>query len=259
MLQLTSRRPRAYEIAATGTVEDIMLIDGDKPGLVDEWRARNSRTENAPAVLVRQVVKNDVAFELHRPLTYPKLVSVLDRVTITALKYVPELVIGDAAASNPEFDALRHSSSSVAKSGFLALVVDDNLALRTHLEIELNLFGIEVHFAESGEQAMDMAGQHLYDLILLDVMLPGRDGYYTCKNMRARADKRYKNTPIIMLTGKNSTIDRIKGTMAGCSFYLTKPAKPQTLHEILCRCLPGLDNHGGQLLGHVNRPRMSNT
>jgi twitching motility two-component system response regulator PilG len=257
MLQLTSRRPRAYQVAAPGMAGDILLVDGDQPGLADELRARAGRADAAPTIHVRDSATNARDFEIHRPLTYPKLVAVLDRVTVTALRFVPELVIGDASVSTAAIESLRHNSSAVAKRGCLALVVDDNLVLRKSLEIELNLFGIEVHFAESGEQAMNMAGQNLYDLIFLDVILPGRDGYYICKNLRARADKRYKSTPIIMLTGKNSTIDRIKGTMAGCSFYLTKPAKPETLHETLCRCLPGLDNPGGAMLGRVNRPRAS--
>jgi twitching motility two-component system response regulator PilG len=69
-------------------------------------------------------------------------------------------------------------------------------------------------------------------------MMPGIDGYKVCKTLRAT--KEFKQTPIIMLTGKGSRFDKLKGTMAGASLYLTKPVEQEQLHEVLRKYLPQL-------------------
>jgi len=88
------------------------------------------------------------------------------------------------------------------------------------------MFGIQVHTAETGEQAIDYINKNYYNLIFLDVVLPGIDGYQLCKIFKK--DKTRKKTPVIMLTSKSSPFDRVKGALAGCDTYLTKPVKQET-------------------------------
>jgi twitching motility two-component system response regulator PilG len=76
-----------------------------------------------------------------------------------------------------------------------------------------------------------MLSQHNIDLVFLDVMLPGADGYQICKTIKKN---RLKNSvPVVMLTSKSSPFDRVKGSLAGCDSYLTKPVEFRKLVEVL--------------------------
>ena len=116
---------------------------------------------------------------------------------------------------------------------FHALIIDDSVSIRKHLELELRDAGISADFAESGEQALEKIKERSFDLIFLDIMMPGIDGYETCK--RIRANPAFKKTPIIMLSGKTSPLDEVQGIIAGASTYLTKPVKSDKLQGVLGR------------------------
>lgn len=121
-----------------------------------------------------------------------------------------------------------------------ALVVDDSAAIRKQLEIELRQAGIASDFAETGEEALQKVASHSYDLIFLDIIMPGIDGYETCRQMRTRREM--KKTPIIMLSAKTSPLDEVQGVIAGASTYLTKPVKSEQLQKTLKRVSMWLDN-----------------
>lgn len=117
--------------------------------------------------------------------------------------------------------------------GYTALVVDDSAAIRKQLELELRGANIRADFAETGEEALEKSAQNRYDLIFLDIVMPGIDGYEVCRQMRMRPAM--KKTPIIMLSGKTSPLDEVKGVIAGASTYLTKPVKPAQFQQTLKR------------------------
>ncbi|CAA6825867.1 MAG: Unknown protein [uncultured Thiotrichaceae bacterium] len=121
-----------------------------------------------------------------------------------------------------------------------ALVVDDSAAIRKQLELELRDAGISADFAEDGEQAMEKVANNRYDLIFLDIIMPGIDGYETCRQMRMRSE--LKKTPIIMLSAKTSPLDEVQGVIAGASTYLTKPVKSEQLQSTLKRVSMWIDN-----------------
>jgi len=100
-----------------------------------------------------------------------------------------------------------------------ALVVDDSPSVRKQLELELDLFEVTVDYAESAEQALSLIEQQYYDIAFLDVVLPDKDGFQICKHLKATS----KGTVAIMLTGKATQSDRIKGSLSGCDAYLVKP------------------------------------
>ncbi len=116
------------------------------------------------------------------------------------------------------------------------LVVDDSLAIRNHLRSLLEAGGFSVSLADSVEAAMLMLAQRSYECVLMDVLMPGLDGYEGCRQIKStlRGDK---SVPVIMLTSKSSPFDRIRGKMAGCDAYLTKPVDPQQLGEVLAQHL----------------------
>ena len=106
------------------------------------------------------------------------------------------------------------------------------------LEIELKMLGAKVELAESGERALELSRDRSYDIIFLDVMMPGIDGYKVCKHLKK--DVRSKNTPIVMLTGKSSPFDKVKGTLSGCDTYLTKPLQHEEFQNITKKYLPAV-------------------
>jgi len=108
------------------------------------------------------------------------------------------------------------------------LVVEDQKKMAGFLRKGLQEAGYSVDHAESGEQAEELAAQAEYDLILLDVMLPERNGFDTAKNLRRDG---YKG-PILMLTALSGTKDKVVGLDSGADDYLTKPF---SFEELLAR------------------------
>ncbi|HEX7026682.1 MAG TPA: response regulator, partial [Gammaproteobacteria bacterium] len=87
-----------------------------------------------------------------------------------------------------------------------------------------------------------------YDMVFLDVVMPEMDGYTLCRKIKMMPA--YKRIPVVLLTSRDSTTDRVHGLMAGCSRYLTKPLRPGELDELLASLCP-LDstNRAGKEFG----------
>ena len=104
------------------------------------------------------------------------------------------------------------------------LVVDDDTALAEMIGIVLRSEGFEPAFCEDGDEALGIFRATQPDLVLLDLMLPGRDGYEVCRLIRAES-----GVPIVMLTAKSDTVDVVLGLEAGADDYISKPFKPKEL------------------------------
>lgn len=102
------------------------------------------------------------------------------------------------------------------------LVVDDEERIRRLLRMYLEKEGFKIEEAEDGEQALRLATSNDYDLILLDVMLPGIDGIEVCARLRQS-----KATPVIMLTAKGEEMNRVQGFEVGADDYVVKPFSPR--------------------------------
>jgi len=128
----------------------------------------------------------------------------------------------------PDRPTARHEEHS-----FRVLAVDDSPLMRTFLQNKLQPYGINPEFAASGEEALFKISKQHYDMIFLDVMLPGMDGYDVCKMIKKNKDNNLMK--VVMLTSKDKTFDKIRGTMAGCDGYLTKPVDELKLRAIIER------------------------
>jgi two-component system response regulator MtrA len=104
------------------------------------------------------------------------------------------------------------------------LVVDDDTALAEMLGIVLRSEGFEPFFCADGDLALEAFRDSRPDLVLLDLMLPGRDGIDVCRQIRAES-----GVPIVMLTAKSDTVDVVVGLESGADDYVVKPFKPKEL------------------------------
>ena len=105
------------------------------------------------------------------------------------------------------------------------LVVEDEPAIALGLEDDLKLEGYQVEAVTDGATACTRAREGHFDLILLDVLLPEKDGFTVCRELRADGVR----TPIIMLTAKGQEIDKVLGLELGADDYVTKPFSPREL------------------------------
>ena len=104
------------------------------------------------------------------------------------------------------------------------LIVEDEEAIADLEKDYLELSGFEVEVVNDGDQGLKDALEKEYDLIILDLMLPGADGFEICREVREK-----KNTPIIMVSAKKDDIDKIRGLGLGADDYMTKPFSPSEL------------------------------
>jgi DNA-binding response OmpR family regulator len=107
------------------------------------------------------------------------------------------------------------------------LLVDDEPSLRRSLGYTLTRSGFEVQTAADGPSALLAVRRAMPDLVLLDVMLPGLDGFEVCRRLRART-----NAPIVMLTARDDPVDRVVGLEVGADDYVTKPF---SMRELVAR------------------------
>lgn len=108
------------------------------------------------------------------------------------------------------------------------LIVEDNADIARLLQVHLKELDCATQVAGSGDQALALAARQRFDLVVLDLMLPGLDGLEVCRRLRARPGY----VPILMLTAKSSELDRVLGLELGADDYLTKPF---SLPELMAR------------------------
>lgn len=119
------------------------------------------------------------------------------------------------------------SSSDAAEAGSKSLsslkvmIIDDSKTIRKSAETLLNKEGCNVLTAEDGFEALAKIAEHKPDLIFVDIMMPRLDGYQTCTLIKN--NRQFRDTPVIMLTSKDSIFDKARGRIVGSEEYLTKP------------------------------------
>lgn len=119
------------------------------------------------------------------------------------------------------------------------LVVDDSEIARRFLQMKLQRLGYTVDTAASGHGALQMVATRRYAFVFLDVAMEGIDGFETCKHIKHMPwplDERMMRGPVVvMVTGRSGSVDRIRGALAGCDAYLTKPLNEDELIATLSK------------------------
>lgn len=239
---LSDVRSRRYRFWEPGRRQpDLFAINEDLPAGLQTWMSMRSAFSDERIPIVRIGASEKPPDELDgvvniffkRPILANRILKTLDALVTEVYQFAPELAIHDEMSL-----PLRGEDSGLdlvlPQSGKRILVVDDSESVRKMMELRLVKKGFAVDFAVTGEEALTKAREHHYDLIFLDVMLPGINGYDVSRHLKKQIQVR---APVVMLTGKSSRIDKLRGTLASADAYLTKPLTIDSLNETLQRYL----------------------
>ena len=252
---LAARRDPSFLQRDPGSAQrtDLYLVDADNDGAMAEFTAIRGRVA-APAVLIGASDRNTGLPLLSRPLQWARVLQsfddaiqggapapatenektmVLQRTStgIGARTPAPGSAVAPRPAARPAPAARPRGPADAV------LVVDDNATVRKFMETRLAPYGFNVDFAETGEQAVGLTGTKEYTCVFLDVVLPGIDGYQVCKLIKGNKQA-VKRTAVVMLTSRSSPFDKLRGSLAGCDEYLTKPVDENHLLEVIAKFLP---------------------
>lgn len=241
--QLSEVRPRHYVLWQQGRNRpDICILNEDLAAGAQEWTALRNRLPDAafPVVRVGIADKEGHLFGgvthvfFKRPVLANRILKTLDELVTQVYHFAPELAIHDDMPAHVIADHGEQQAPAVRGSAKRILVVDDSESVRKMMEVRLGMAGYAVDFAVTGEEALAKAGACSYDLIFLDVMLPGINGYEVSRVLKR---KLRVTAPVVMLTGKTSRFDKLRGTLASADVYLTKPLTIAHLNATLQRYL----------------------
>ena len=250
---LAARRSPSFQQREASSPQpvDLYLVDGDDEAAFKEFRAVSSRFA-APAVLVGASDRGTGLPLTARPLQWARLLQCFDDAmsssaapAASAEEYEKTLVLRRTSTKPPAAGAApRPAAVPAARPGAPArqindsvLVVDDNATVRKFMQSRLAPYGFHTDFAETGEEAVGLTGAKEYTCVFLDVVLPGIDGYQVCKLIKSNKQA-VKRTAVVMLTGRTSPFDKLRGSLAGCDEYLTKPVDENRLLEVVAKFLP---------------------
>ncbi len=122
------------------------------------------------------------------------------------------------------------------------LIIEDNPGIQMSITDELESAGYNVNTTGNGSDGLDLVRKQKPDLIILDIMLPGLNGYEVCKKLRLEGI----NTPIIMLTVKNKEIDKVLGLELGADDYITKPFSVRELSARVKTIFRRMEDYSGE-------------
>ncbi len=218
---ISQRRLRKLKIVDADEIEsaDVFLVDENAEEYAKYKATILNLSENKPLVLHKLLIfidsKNKDNISLPRPIEWSRLPEHISNLLENHKRKKIAEIAKDEEADSTQAVIGQSTGSSISR----ILVVDDSIVVREQLKNILTEHGYLVTTASSGAEAIEKYKPNHYHRVLLDVVMPETDGYTICRKLRA-IDKK---TPIIMLTSKSSPFDKIRGKMAGCKAYLTKP------------------------------------
>lgn len=256
---LTKGRTRSYRLIESSPGKaDIFIVNGDDEDAVQAWENQRHRARAIPAVIVSESSSQRRAtVHLRRPLVLTRVISALDQVALEDLQFAPDLVIEDGAEVPQELNETIKRMASHSQRGTTqrALVVDGCESVLKLMEIQLRISGMAGDFTASAGKAWEMLTKNKYDIVFLEATLPDVDGYRICKSIKSHQG--LKHIPVVMLTGKASTVDRVRGKMAGCDAYLIKPVPHEALRKVIQRHLPAVSKAAPRPIRESAKPALA--
>lgn len=245
---LSKTRPTSFDLfdGDENNKPEMMIVNFDDAGAVHEWQTlciQNTEYPSIPVIRVTRVRSRDTEnYYMRRPFIITRMLSLFERLATKEFDSSADGAFEDddlldsstPAKERAQKQASTDESAKTEENGLASvLVVDDSLPVRIQMNMALKSYVKQVDLAETGEKALELIKENRYDMIFLDVILPGVDGYEICKIIKK--DENFKETPVIMLTGNSSSADQVKGTLAGCDSYLIKPVKSELFKETMAR------------------------
>ena len=247
--RLAARRKPAYVVEYTAEAADLLIVDGEQPpsddlGLDPERcilvgdgpLARKSpwRTNRPINMMVLTRLLDSCSARLAGAC--PRVQSLVPLATPTAADPRPVPAIARPATQTVtplRPPPIQQPKRSEPRPDHILVVDDSDIALR-FMSGCLERFGFLVQLARSGEEALSRLEQTPFELVFMDVNMPGLDGYKTCKAIKRRPYGAGQRPPtVVMLTSRGDKADRLRGIMAGCDDYLTKPLRQDDLLKIV--------------------------
>ncbi len=283
-VMVSQRRTPRLELVPTERAQDaeVIIVDTRDPGAV-AWAQQQPWLRAKPVIWLDASSVPSWHTLLRRPVQWPVLPIYLARAMEQAGSPLGDA--GHLKPANPDLQAAAQAAASFNArlpaaspgpaspgAGLTAadaasttatsagaqqparkrvMVVDDSLAIRSYLRSQLEGQHYDVIEAADGRAALALAQTERFDVVLLDVLMPGMDGYEACRHIKSVLRAAARQVPVVMLTSKGSPFDRIRGKMAGCDAYLTKPISPAELFDVLSRPINAVPVH--------NRPAMDAT
>jgi two-component system, cell cycle response regulator len=227
----TFRVQGRYEWSDGLSNADIVIVNAADDDAMQAWY-QLAESKSPPVILLVTATEGVPFAKYHfsRPFGPAKVLMWLDKIVSDKRSHIPQVQLfsSDDKLAHREYFV---SNQEVVPERHRALVVDDSPTVRKQLVLELGSFNIKVDTAENGEQGLEMLRLTRYDIIFLDVVMPGTDGYQVCKMIRRNQET--KLIPVVMLTSKSSPFDKVRGSLAGCSSYLTKPVGYENFYQVL--------------------------
>lgn len=248
--RLAARRAPAYEYVTELQQADFVVTDSDQ---LDALEAVQGVGRLQQSVCIGSRPAEGAAAQMPRPINLMLLLRQLDqlagqgggeqiRVPAPAVPVAAASPVVRAPAPRPSGVTDFRDSSTFSNSVLVEgdqkfdhiLVVDDSDVALRFMQTRLRRFGFKVHLARSGEEALERLLERQFEFVFLDVMMQGMDGYQACKSIKRAPCPPGRRTPVVvMLTSRASAVDKIRGTLAGCDAYLTKPLVEDELVRVI--------------------------
>ena len=211
------------------------IVNSDDPQILKKWRVWNARVNPIFSIYAYSNIapKNSPA-SIRKPFSPNSVLTGMQQAIFNAFDKMPSFEISESIAGGMN-EKVDNQSQHQAPSDLSALVVDDCATILKSMQLQLDLLDIHTDCCATGEDALTKINSTHYDLIFLDIVLPGIDGYELCK--RIRLSNIQKHTPVCMLTGKSNMFNMVRGKLAGCDKYITKPASSNELTDAILKML----------------------
>ena len=251
LMKIINLNGKSYVLSQDSSCNaDILFVDSDDELAMKQVQIRKKSNSSIPVIITSTQDKkpaNSDYYYLPKKKLGSQLIKILDEISVKHLKKIPVPVVSENIPTSiptktPE--APKKSSNEQSEKSRV-LVIDDSLAVRTQMQIFLQNYSLNIDVAESAEKGIELASTTKYDLIFLDIVLPEMNGYKACKLLKLAPIS--FNTPVVMLTGKSSTFNKLRGVMAGCDQYLTKPVNGGQLLSVLKEYIPVLTKNKNTL------------
>lgn len=240
VLTRTTAKRHSFEVLAETSDDrvDLALVDANNPLGLSLWFQTQKSWPRAQPVFVSDDGRaGDGQHRIVRRMLLSQVGITLDDVVVrgTESGQLAGSTTTAETTSTPVTPTTTVSQPALALGPLRALVVDDSATVRGQLDAALSRIGFQVDQAANADEAGVAVLRQNFDLVFLDVVMPGTDGYTFCRTVRS--NKNTKSLPVVMLTSRSSPFDRARGALAGCDTYLTKPIDLKTFHGAVDRVL----------------------